>query len=199
MLLTRLAGHALYRSDLPHPYYRNRTIRWAIRITPDGRAHGAGARRPVRRRPARRAAAGRPVCLPLRAASPGGVLAGALRYVVAAQAVDPERARPGWKPKRAAHAASAMSGTRGLVGGVRVPGEVTSGARMGGVAEKYGRWDSRFGAPFRGGRHLRFPLFPLRGHDRTDPSGTHRPMRSLATRRHTSRPVLGIGMPKLWA
>ena len=36
MLLTRLAEHAAHRSDLPPPYYRNRTIRWVINIRPDG-------------------------------------------------------------------------------------------------------------------------------------------------------------------
>jgi len=62
-----------------------------------------------------------------------------------------------------------------------------------------GRARIGFGTPGRGGRHLRFPLFPLRGHVRTEQSGAHRSMRSRATWRHTSRPVPGIGMPKLWA
>ncbi len=38
-----------------------------------------------------------------------------------------------------------------------------------------------------------------RGHDRTGHGGAHRPVRSRATRCHTSRPVSGTGMPKLWA
>ena len=36
MLLTRLAEHAAHRSDLPPPYYRNRTVRWVINIRSDG-------------------------------------------------------------------------------------------------------------------------------------------------------------------
>jgi CRISPR-associated protein Csd1 len=36
MLLTRLAEHAAHRSDLPPPYYRNRTVRWVINIASDG-------------------------------------------------------------------------------------------------------------------------------------------------------------------
>jgi CRISPR-associated protein Csd1 len=36
MLLTRLVEHAPQRSDLPPPYYRNRTVRWVISIRSDG-------------------------------------------------------------------------------------------------------------------------------------------------------------------
>ena len=38
-----------------------------------------------------------------------------------------------------------------------------------------------------------------RGHDRTGHGGAHRSMRSRTTWRHTSQPVSGIAMPKLWA
>src|SRR6185369_5297466 len=54
-------------------------------------------------------------------------------------------------------------------------------------------------APGGGRRHLRLAPLPLGCHDGTFPRGTHRSMRSWATPRHTSRPVLGIGTPKLWA
>ena len=36
-------------------------------------------------------------------------------------------------------------------------------------------------------------------HDRTEHGWGHRAMRSRTTWRHTSQPVSGIGMPKLWA
>ena len=39
----------------------------------------------------------------------------------------------------------------------------------------------------------------LRGHDRTRRGGAHRLTSSRATWRHASRPVSGIGRPKLWA
>ena len=56
-----------------------------------------------------------------------------------------------------------------------------------------------FSTPCCGGRRLGFGLLPRCGHDGTGRSGTHRPVRSLASRRHTSRPVPGIGRPKLCA
>ena len=42
-------------------------------------------------------------------------------------------------------------------------------------------------------------LFLLRAYVRTGQTGAHRPMRSLATWRHTWQPACLTGMPKLWA
>src|SRR5215472_16195269 len=93
-------------------------------------------------------------------------------------------------------------------GRVRPPGElpVELGAQVEGDPDRFGpdrRLAGRAGvglrAPRRGGRHLRFAPLPLCGHNGTFPRGTDRSMRSWATPRQTSRPVSGIGMPKLWA
>src|SRR6266567_3401417 len=93
-------------------------------------------------------------------------------------------------------------------GRVRPPGElpVKLGTqverdphRLGADRGLAGRPGVGFGAPGRGGGHLRLAPLQLCGHDGTFPRGTHRSMRSWATPRHTSRPISGIGTPKLWA
>ncbi|GII96710.1 type I-C CRISPR-associated protein Cas8c/Csd1 [Sinosporangium siamense] len=40
MLIRALAEHAGHRTDLPAPYYRRRSVRWALDLTPDGRPRG---------------------------------------------------------------------------------------------------------------------------------------------------------------
>jgi hypothetical protein len=49
------------------------------------------------------------------------------------------------------------------------------------------------------GRPRPWTLARPRDHDRTRHGGEHRLTSSRATRSHTSLPVSGIGMPKLWA
>ena len=90
MLLTRLAEHAAHRSDLPPPYYRNRTVRWVINITSDGTPAAqelqdqAGSDQP----------AGQPLPTPYIYRSgqrpPAALLVDTLQYVVAFQTADAE-------------------------------------------------------------------------------------------------------------
>jgi len=91
MLLTRLAQHAQQRSDLPPPFYRNRTIRWAIRITGDG----LPAAKALDDRSGTDQPAGQPLAAPYVYRSgqrpPAVLLADTLQYVVALRAADTKR------------------------------------------------------------------------------------------------------------
>jgi CRISPR-associated protein Csd1 len=94
MLLQRLAEHAgRIRDDLPYPYYRVRSVRWAIQLRPDG----APAALELTDRADSEHPAGEAMPVPYISRSgvnaPAMLLADDLRYVINFQTGDPERSR----------------------------------------------------------------------------------------------------------
>ena len=93
MLLTRLAEHAAYRSDLPPGYYRTRSIRWVIALRGDGTPAATGLED--------QAGSEQPAGLPLAAPyvyrsgqrPPATLLAETLQYVVALPTAGTKQAR----------------------------------------------------------------------------------------------------------